>query len=216
MKKGIFIVCEGGEGSGKDTQIELLKERPELKDALFTREPGGTEIGNEIRALVLKNRTIPLDAQTELFLFCAARSALMNQVIRPALRAGRTVISNRFELSTYAYQIYARERPDLLPLLKYLSHTIVGDDKGDESPHYIFFDVSPDIGKKRVESRGLMTHFDSAPIDFHTRVRKGYLEQLPNYPKKVIINADQSVDVIAKEVWQAVSLWLREVVGVVS
>lgn len=204
MKSGVFIAFEGGEGAGKDTQIELLQKRPELKDAVFTREPGGTEAGNEIRALLLKNRTPALDAQTELLLFLAARAELMNQIVRPALRAGKVVISNRFGLSTYAYQIYGRERPELLPLLKDLSDRVVGEDR----PHYVLLDVSPESGKKRVEARGAMTHFDAASIAFHTRVHEGYLKHLNDGAPSVVVNAEQSVDAVAKDVWKAVSSWI--------
>ncbi len=204
MKKGVFIAFEGGEGAGKDTQIELLMKRPELAEAVFTREPGGTEAGNEIRALLLKDRKIKLDAQTELLLFLSARAELMNQIVRPALRAGKTVISNRFGLSTYAYQIYGRERPELLPLLKDLSDRVVGEDR----PHYVLLDVSPEAGKKRVESRGAMTHFDAASIAFHTRVSEGYAKHVKDGAPSVIIDAERSVEAVAEDVWKAVSSWI--------
>ena len=204
MKRGVFIAFEGGEGAGKDTQIELLKARPELADAVFTREPGGTEAGNEIRALLLKEHTPALDAQTELLLFLSARAELMNQTIRPALRAGKTVISNRFGLSTYAYQIYGRERPELLPLLKDLSARVVGED----SPHYVLLDVSPESGKKRVEARGAMTHFDAASVAFHTRVRDGYFKHLHDGAPSRVVSAEQPIETVAEDVWKAVSSWL--------
>lgn len=204
MQKGVFIAVEGGEGAGKDTQIEYLKARPELAGAVFTREPGGTEAGNEIRELLLKTRESPLDAQTELLLFLAARAELMSKIVRPALRAGKVVISNRFGLSTYAYQIYGRQRPELLPLLHDLSQKVVGEDR----PLYVLLDIAPEIGKKRVEARGAMTHFDAAALDFHTRVRDGYAQHVQDGAESVTIDANRPVGVVAAEVWEAVSLWI--------
>jgi dTMP kinase len=204
MARGVFIALEGGEGAGKDTQIELLKSRSELQNAVFTREPGGTEAGNEIRALLLKTRVPALDAQTELMLFLAARAELMQQVVRPALASGKTVISNRFGLSTYAYQIYGRQRPELLPLLQDLSTRIVGGDK----PHYLLLDISPEAGRTRVESRGAMTHFDAAELDFHARVREGYKKHIADGAESVVIDAERSVEEIGQDIWKAVSSWL--------
>ncbi len=201
---GVFIALEGGEGSGKDTQIDLLKKRMDPATTVFTREPGGTLLGEEIRATILKERTPAMRPETELFLFLAARAEIMEQIVRPALREGKTVISNRFGLSTIAYQIYGRERQHLLPLLKTLSDEIVGEDK----PHYVLLDIAPEVGRTRVEQRGALSRFDADSLAFHSRVQKGYLEHVHSGAESVIVNASRSVEEVSADVWKAVSSWL--------
>jgi len=205
LTQGTFIALEGGEGCGKDTQIDLLKKRLEGRaDVVFTREPGGTEAGEEIRSLILKERTPSLRAETELFLFLSARAELMEKIVRPALREGKIVISNRFGLSTVAYQIYGRQRPELLPLLLSLSEKVVGDDK----PHYILLDIPPEIGRKRAESRGAMSRFDADSLEFHTRVREGYLQNVSMGAESVTINASGTIDEVELEVWSTIQKWI--------
>src|SRR3989338_2839019 len=141
-----FMILEGGEGSGKDTQIALLKKRLDTERTVFTREPGGTVVGEKLRSIVLSTEMQP---ETEMLIFLAARAELVRTVIRPALNAGKLVISNRFGLSTIAYQIYGRERFDMTPLLESASMFIIGDLEA----HYILLDVPPEIGLGRVEKR---------------------------------------------------------------
>ena len=113
MIKGLFVVIEGGEGTGKDTQIDLLKEKfAGREDVVFTREPGGTIVGEKIREVLLAKGSGPISVETELLLFLAARAQIVREIVAPALCAGKMVISNRFGLSTAAYQIYGRERPE--------------------------------------------------------------------------------------------------------
>jgi dTMP kinase len=203
-RTGVFIALEGGEGSGKDTQIDILKKKMDPETTIFTREPGGTSLGEEIRALILKERTPNMCPETELLLFLAARAEIMEQIVRPALRAGKTVISNRFGLSTIAYQIYGRERPELLPLLQKLSDAIVGVDK----PHYILLDISPETGKERVEARGALSRFDADSLAFHARVQEGYRMHVHDGISSVVVDASKQVDDVSKDVWKAVSLWI--------
>src|SRR3989344_8068880 len=114
MAKGTFIVFEGGEGSGKDTLINLIKEKYTDRDFVYVRDPGGTPLGEKIRSLVLGKESTGTDMRAELLLFLAARAELVGKVIAPALEAGKTVIANRFTLSTIAYQIYGRKQLDYL------------------------------------------------------------------------------------------------------
>ncbi len=202
--KGVFIAIEGLDGSGKDTQIEILEKRAELQGAIFTREPGGTDTGVEIRSIILSQRATPLTTEAELLLFLAARAELMEKVIRPALSAGKTVISNRFGLSTVAYQIYGRNRADLLPVLQTLSAHIVGADL----PHYVFLDVPTEVVEGRIKNRGALTPFDTSPLEFHERVRKGFLAHVHDGAESVVIDGTQTPEKVAEEVWKAVSLWL--------
>ncbi|MDO8523803.1 MAG: dTMP kinase [bacterium] len=203
-RKGVFISIEGLDGSGKDTQIEILERRSELQGAIFTREPGGTDTGVEIRSIILSQRITPLTTEAELLLFLAARAELVGKVIRPALEAGKIVVSNRFGLSTTAYQIYGRQRPDLLPLLQELSAQIVGADV----PHYVLLDVPAAVVEERTKNRGALTPFDVSPLEFHERVRRGFLAHVHDHAKSVVIDGTQSPEKVAEEVWKAVSSWL--------
>lgn len=153
---GLFLTFEGIEGSGKSTQVELL--RAPLPDALFVREPGGTEVGEEIRQLVLRGpRMVPA---AEMFLFMSARAELLQEVIEPALAAGRTVVADRYHDSTRAYQGGGRglevawpsefRRPDRTYLIA----------------------VAPETGLQR--AGGDLDRLESEPLDFHRRVAAAY------------------------------------------
>ncbi len=191
--RGKFIVFEGGEGTGKDTKIELLKK--EWPDAVYTKEPGGTKFGLEMRRLLLEWKDGEIDPLAELFFFSAARVHFMKEVVRPALEEGKTVVSNRFALSTIAYQVYGRERPDLLPIAREAIKAAVGDTMPDFT---ILFDLDPAEGIRRVEQRDDgKTRFDAESLAFHQRVREGYLKHVADFSPHAVIDASGSV----AEVW---------------
>jgi dTMP kinase len=201
MMKGRFIVFEGGEGSGKDTHIELLK--PKYPDAIFTREPGGTKFGMEMRRLLLDWREADLDALTELFFFSAARVQFMKEVVSPALQEGKTVISNRFALSTIAYQVYGRERLDLLDLAKLSIQKAIGEDVPDLT---VYLDIEPKVGIERVESRNDgKTRFDAESLAFHGRVREGFLKHVGDFGAHSIVDTSGSVEDVQKEIEKALT-----------
>lgn len=195
-KKGKFIVFEGGEGSGKDTQIEFVQK--DFPDFIYTREPGGTNIGEEIRSLLLSKDSNNMSVKVELLLFLAARAQLLEEVIIPALNEGKTVVSNRFGLSTIAYQIYGREHPEYLDFLEEISNFVVDEYSPDL---YILLDVDPEVGLKRVSNRSdENTRFDDEKLDFHKRTREGYIKHVGDLGENVVINANQSVDAIRQRV----------------
>lgn len=202
-KRGKFIVFEGGEGSGKDTQIARLKELYSSRsDIIFTREPGGTNIGEQIRGLLMSHNTSNMDVQGEMLLFLAARAQLIGEVIAPALKAGTHVICNRFGLSTIAYQIYGRERQAYMEFLQALNRFVVGEYIPDLC---ILLDVTPEIGIERTKNRaGAATRFDTEALAFHERVREGYRKHISEFGKPIVVDADKPLD----EVWTAV---LKEV-----
>lgn len=184
IKKGKFIVLEGGEGAGKGSCIEdLFKERlKDRNDILFTREPGGTPVAEEIRDLLLRKNVEnrkgeKIDALTELFLFCAARAQHIISAIKPILESGKHVICDRFDLSTIAYQIFGRERHDLGETFKQLNSIAKA---GIEPDLLIYLDVDPKIGlaRKSASKDGICTRFDEEKLEFHYRVRQGYLVQI--------------------------------------
>ncbi len=199
MKKGKLIVIDGGEGSGKSTQIQFLKEKYPL--ALFTREPGGSEYGEEIRNLMLKS---PLakdaSAETQFGLIWANRADHVEKKIRPALEKGINVISDRFDSCTFAYQIYGQEGTDLKDLFFEIRKTFL---KGCVPDLYVFFDISPEESLKRTTVRanlfGESNHFDERKVEFHARVREGYAEFARLFPKNTkIINAHGSKEEVRK------------------
>lgn len=205
MKRGQFIVFEGGEGAGKDTQIEILRARIEASNEdvryIFVRDPGSTEIGTKLREIVLHDKRVARTA--ELLMYLAARVQLAEEKIRPALDAGVNVISNRFDLSTIAYQIYGRERLELLSFVKQMSEYALGGVRPDT---IVLLDCPPEIGLGRASKAGALDRIEEEKIAFHERVRSGYLAHVHEYPKHHIIDAAQSTEAVASEVARALSL----------
>jgi len=201
MQRGRFITFEGGEGTGKSTQARRLAERLERAGiaTLVTREPGGTALGEDIRALILKDR--PQDPLTELLLFAAARAEHMTAVIRPALDDGTWVISDRFIDSTRVYQgkLYAIE-PELIALLE--KYTV-----GHEIPDLtLILDLPPDAGLKRAASRGTLSRYDAERIETHETLRQGFLEIATSEPDRcVLIDGNLPIESVATAVWHAVT-----------
>ncbi|QQG38368.1 MAG: dTMP kinase [Candidatus Kaiserbacteria bacterium] len=200
MQRGKFIVFEGGEGSGKTTIVDML--RKEFSDFVYTQDPGGTALGHQIRDLLMSERTKGIDVRAELLLFLAARAQMVSEIIVPALESGTHVISNRFALSSIAYQIYGRQKPELLPLYTKVSDIILENCKPDAT---IFLDVSPEVGIARVHSREEEpTRFDNESIEFHTRVREGYKKHLAEFGTPVVIDADKPLEEVWTEVLKTV------------
>lgn len=194
--RGKFIVFEGGDGSGKSTFVERLKK--ESPGFIYTQDPGGTKLGKQIRDLLMSGKTSGIDVRAELLLFLASRAQMVTEVIRPALDSGKNVISNRFALSSIAYQIYGRQRPELLPLYHSVSDIILEGVMPDAT---ILLDVTPEVGLARVHSRPEEpTRFDNEALDFHARVREGYKKHIAEFGTPFIIDADKPLE----EVWQSI------------
>ena len=203
MARGKFIVFEGGDGSGKTTFVERLKK--EFPDFVYTQDPGGTSLGKQIRELLMSGRTGGIDVRAELLLFLASRAQMVSEVIRPALENGKTVISNRFALSSIAYQIYGRGRPELLPLYRSVSDIILEGAMPDAT---ILLDVTPEVGIARVHSRPEEpTRFDFEALAFHERVREGYKKHLAEFGTPIIVDADLPLE----EVWQSIQKALQSI-----
>ena len=200
--RGKFIVIEGGEGSGKDTQIALLKKHFGEEKFLFTREPGGTPIGEQIRSVLLSKESPAVDERAELLLFLAARAELAGKVIAPALASGKHVISNRFGLSTIAYQVYGRKHPEYLPLIMEFNTLVLAHCKPDA---YVLFDLPPQAGLERVRRRlDKITRFDAEELAFHERVRDGYLRHVGDIGTHFVIDASSPVEAVWQDVLAAV------------
>ena len=207
MTAGRFITFEGGEGCGKSTQIRILAERLRAigKDVLITREPGGTELAEKIRALVREESADPPNSRAETLLFLASRAQVVESVIRPALAAGTWVLCDRFADSTFAYQGYGRGLD--LDEIKRINSFATGGLAPDRT---VLLDVSPEVSEKRMRAREAATNTDAdrmekAGDDFHARLKKGFLELAAAEPERfAVISADGSVDEVGEAVWNSV------------
>lgn len=206
---GLFITFEGIEGSGKSTQAHLLAERlkHEGYDVVLTKEPGGTKLGEHIRQLLLSAEHRKMSDKCELMLFLADRAQHVSELILPALHGGKIVVCERFADSTVAYQHYGLGLS--LELIEMLNEFVTQSLK----PHITFLlDVEPSEGLRRVQLvKGLLDRVEMRSLDFHERVRTGYLEMAKREPKRfVVIDANLSPDEVARQIWERVSCALAE------
>lgn len=171
MSRGVFLVLEGVDGSGKSTQARRMAER---HGALYTLEPGGTEFGAELRRWLLDART-PMHPQTEALIMLGDRSHHVHQLIEPTLAGGRSVVCDRFFGSTLAYQGYGRGVD--LGLLRAASELAVG---GCWPTLTILLDVSMAVVNER-RARDVKDRFEAEGLAFHERVREGYLALALDY-----------------------------------
>ena len=190
-KRGIFISFEGVEGAGKSTQAKLLAEYIAKLGYLIvlTREPGGTPIAEHIREILLEPGNTEMTDITELLLYLASRSQHVRQLILPALSEGKVVICERFSDATFAYQGYARGFD--LNSLKQMNEIATGGLKPDLT---IFLDLDAEDGLSR-KSEDDLDRLESESIDFHRRVRKGYLAIARKSPQRLkVIDARGSIE----------------------
>jgi dTMP kinase len=202
---GRFITFEGGEGAGKSTQIRRLAERLEAsgRAVVMTREPGGTPTAEEIRQILLAGLAQELGPDGEAVLFAAARADHVEKVIRPALRAGKWVLSDRFSDSTRVYQ--AKAEPGVLAAL---DRVAVGRTQPDLT---IVLDLPAEVGLARaalrIEAAGdKPDRFERDEIALHTARRQAFLNIARSEPQRcVVVDASQSEEATAHDVWQAVT-----------
>ncbi|MBN2362870.1 dTMP kinase [candidate division WOR-3 bacterium] len=177
----LFISFEGVEGSGKTTQIEMLGSFLSKKDRAFivTREPGGTEVGNKIRELLLQNK-FDISAYTELFLYLASRVENTEEVIIPSLEANIIVITDRYADSTVAYQVFGRGLPETL-----VNELNMIATRGINPNITFLLDFEPECG---LERKGLKKdRIEKENIDFHVRVRGGYRTLARKHPDRIVV-----------------------------
>ncbi len=186
--RGRFIVLEGGDGAGKDTQLALLEGLLPKEEYLFVRDPGSTDIGEQLRRIVLHDERVA--KTTELLTYLAARAQLVDERIKPALDAGISVIAHRFDLSTIAYQIYGRQRKDLLSFLRQLSDFALGGVRPDV---VIYLDIDPREGLRRARQVGEPDRMEAEAMAFHERVREGYRAHIHDYPESYVIDASAPI-----------------------
>ena len=211
MARGKFITFEGGEGCGKSTQVRRLAEalKREGVDAVLTREPGGTWLAEEIRHLIKDQTTDAPCDRSELLLFLAARAQLVKNVIRPALEAGKWVVSDRFSDSTLAYQGYGRGLP--LEILRMANDFACEGLKPDLT---LLLEVSPEVAQQRMRKREAATNttadrLELAGDEFHARLCGGFAELAKAEPERIVtIDANGTPDEVWENVWKSTRRFL--------
>ena len=208
MASGCFVTIEGGEGAGKTTQLAFMREYLEQAgyQVVLTREPGGTPLGEEIRALLLGHRHDGMALATETLLMFAARAEHLEQVIRPALAAGYWVLCDRFTDATYAYQGGGRGLPpERIAILEDWAQGALRPDLT------LVFDVPVAVGLERASRRSAADRFEREETAFFERIRAVYLDRARrNSDRYRIVDADRPVETIRTEVEAILAAWLEQ------
>ena len=201
---GTFITFEGGEGTGKSTHVRLLAERlGKMREAVATREPGGTAEAEALRTLLVTGDVRRWTPEAEALLNYAARDSHLTQVIRPALARGAIVLCDRFMDSTRAYQGYAGGCD--MALIDALERGIVGPARPALT---LVFDLDPQLGLARARDRGdaREDRYERKGMDFHNRLRDGFLAIAGLDAQRCrVIDASRSIEEVSDSVWQHVS-----------
>ncbi|WP_189067977.1 dTMP kinase [Deinococcus radiotolerans] len=200
MHPGLFISFEGPEGAGKSTQLTRLAARLQEHGTphQLTREPGGTPLGSRVRDVLL-DPDLSIDPLPEFLLYSASRAQLVSNVIRPALARGEVVVCDRYADSSLAYQGAGRGLP--VNLLREI--TLAATD-GLTPDLTVLLDLDPAVGLDRAARRGQPDRLERADLDFHRRVRAGFLHLAEQTPARfLVLDATRSVDALAGEIWAA-------------
>ena len=205
----LFITLEGVEGCGKSTQARLLARGLETEgySCLLTREPGGTPIGQEIRQVILNPRHQQMSPETELGLYFSDRAQHLREVVWPAIAAGKIVVCDRFTDSTIAYQGYGRRLS--LQKIRSLDRIMTGTYRPDMT---FFLDLPLKVGLARARARNREEasldegRFEAEEIEFHERVRAGYLKMVRREPERfIVVPAEENKNRVQKSIWTAVN-----------
>ncbi|MCH6555365.1 MAG: dTMP kinase [Chloroflexi bacterium] len=201
-----MVTLEGGEGSGKSSQADALATlmREHDYDVTITREPAGTELGEIVKGIFQRGVTVTPEA--ELLLFEAARAQHVQEVIRPALERGEVILCDRYTDSTLAYQGYGRGLS--LDHLRAVNHIATGG----LPPHFtILLDLPPEIGLARKDHETLGDSIGKESLEFHQRVRAGYLDLAQREPKRmVVVDASLAKDQVTQAAWQHLQRFLDQ------
>ncbi|ANU26880.1 dTMP kinase [Planococcus versutus] len=205
-----LINLEGGEGSGKSTVLNMLAEALAKKgfSVVCTREPGGIDIAEQIREVILNRKNTAMDARTEALLYAAARRQHLVEKIIPALEAGSIVLCDRYIDSSLAYQGYARGLgiEEILAINKFAIDEHMPD-------LTLYFDVNPKVGLARIERdmEREVNRLDVESMKFHYKVREGYLLLLSQNPERIrLINAENELPVVFADAWEIAERFIEE------
>ena len=206
--KGLFITLEGPDGSGKSTILREIEKHFKKTDIEFitTREPGGTSIGEEIRNIILDAKNTELGDETEALLYAASRAQHIHQLIRPALAEGKLVLSDRFLLSSLAYQGVGRD----LGIEEVKAINDFGT-RGLEPDMILFFHIDPEETLKRKFEDSEGDRLEQEGSAFHKKVYEGYMSLVDKYPKNIkLIDARKTVEQVAEQAIRAIEEKLAE------
>ncbi len=208
MKPGILITFEGGEGGGKTTQIVRLRDHLTKAghDVVVLREPGGTMISEQIRQVVLSTKNSGMSFTAEVLLFQAARAQIYREIVLPSLKAGKVVLMDRSRDSSLVYQGMVRGFGE--KLINELNDISTKKTYPDLT---ILLDVDVETGLQRQVANGQANRFEMETTEFHQQVKAAYLKLAEQDPKRWrVIDANQSLTVVEKAVWQVVEEYLGE------
>lgn len=203
-----FISLEGIDGSGKTTQIELLERHLQSLglEVVVAREPGGTEVGESIRQILLNSKTTQLRPLSELLLYYASRYQNLYQKILPALEAGCWVLCDRYADASMAYQGYGRGVG--LDVIEYLNRIIIDRHLPDLT---LLIDIDPKLGLARARERNRQDivdegRFEKESLEFYNRVRQGYLKIAQSAPERIrVVNGAQPIEVVHEQILSVIS-----------
>lgn len=203
----MLITLEGPDGSGKTLQMQPTAEflRSRGYNVFTAREPGGTSIGDQVREILMRMDNTKMMPRTETLLFCAARAQLIDEVIRPHLNKGDVVLLDRYADSTVAYQGYGHQH-DLAQIRSLLDFTT-----GGLKPDLTFLlDIDAEVGlQRRQKNGGEWNRLDAYQLQYHFRVRKGYLEMAASEPDRWrVIDASQPPDVVQSKIREFLLVYL--------
>ena len=196
MKKGLFITFEGGEGAGKTSLIQRVKQELKAYDLVVTREPGGTKFGEHVRSLLLESRDLKLSIKAELCLFLASRAQHIQDVILPALGNNKLVLCDRYNDSSIAYQGQARGLgiDEVIDFSSFIVQDVMPD-------LTLYLDIDPKIGLGRV--KGDFDKIESEKISFHQKIREGFHLLQKKYPSRIyIIDANLSQEQVFNQAYK--------------
>ena len=204
--KGLFITMEGPDGSGKTTQIEELKKffNDKAYEVVITREPGGTDISEHIRSIILDVNNDNLSYMAEALLYAASRAQHVEEKIKPALEAGKVVICDRFVDSSIVYQGYARKIG--IEVVESINRfALMGI-----QPDILSFDIRPEDAMDRKVSQKSLDRLEKEDISFHKLVYEGYKILLKRYPKRIRrIDASKSIDEVKNQIISEINRFLE-------
>ena len=207
MTRGKFITLEGGEGVGKTTNLNFIKDylKQHAISVVVTREPGGTVLAEKIRHLLLDKDSEAISEHAELLMIFAARAQHIKHVIEPALAKGAWVLCDRFTDATYAYQGGGRNMR--VSTIEWLENLVQGNLRPDLT---VLLDAPVEIGIERARERGAFDRFESEKISFFEQVRRAYLLQAELHPERIkLIKANQSLADVQRALIDVIGTFLR-------
>ncbi len=207
VEKGTLITFEGIDGSGKSTQIRRLKsylKKNNIKNFFFTREPGGSELGNRVKNFLINNKNNSLSKQTQILLLIAARYEHYVKLILPLLKKNKIVVSDRFQDSTFAYQ--CGNNKDLHNLLTNFNHLLF---KKFQPNLTFLLDINPNVSLKRISIRKTNNAFDKKTLSFYKNVRANYLKLAEKNSRIKVLNAEKNQDEIFNNITKTIFKYIK-------